>query len=578
MKSCLTLYILCASWAVSSGYGAISAGGADSTAQPFNNSTELTADDATSEVTFWKDVRPIFQKNCTICHSVKNIAKKDLGGGLALGSYDAALKQPKQPVIVAGKSADSKLYQLLMTQDEDKRMPKDGDPLPSANIELIRQWIDAGAPEGTRLEAESEEAAAPAPKRPATLARSFDVVLPLAVSLPDDVAKSLDPAPAKPGKLDLALRIGPLPPVTALAYSPDGKLLAMGSYGSVALWDLAAGRPVRVLDVPGAVHALVFSPDGSRLAATGGLPARSGTVRIFATDSWEERATIADHTDVVYDAAFSPDGTKIATASFDKTVRVWDAADGKAIETLKGHSDFVYAVAFTPDGKHLISSSKDRSIKVYSTETWQSERTLSGHSEDVLTVAVSPDSYSVVSAGKEPQLRWWIIENGQNNRTVSGHSGTVSELVFSRDGKQIVSVGSDKTVRVWNGADGSLVRSITGAAEWLYCVSLSPDGKFVAAGGWDGLVHVWETESGRALAVLVTPPAPDPARPQWLATTPEGYYAASDELAALGRWRCGGQAVGGAILAAALCQPEMITRALRGEPLEAPKFSKTADR
>jgi WD40 repeat protein len=393
----------------------------------------------------------------------------------------------------------------------------------------------------------------------------------------------LNPPPAQPGKLDLALKIGPLPPVTALEYSPDGKLLVVGSYGAIAVWDLTKAELLKSIDFAGAVHAVTFSGDGSRLAASGGLPARTGLVMILDTTNWQTLASLAEHTDVVYDSAFSIDGQTLATASLDKTAKIWDLkseisnlnsqiANPQVIQTLKGHSDFVYSVAFTHDGKRLVTSSKDRSIKIYSTETWQTERTLSGHNEEVLTIGVSADNYNVVSAGKEPQLRWWIMENGQNNRTQGGHSGTVNELVFSKDGSRIASVGQDRNVRIWDGKDGKLLRSITGASEWLYSVALSPDAKIVAAGSWDGLVRLWDTETGRPLATLIAPPSPDADKPQWIATTPEGYFIASDELASLVEWRTSGQGVSGDRLNSTLRQLESVQKALRGEAVEPVQF------
>jgi len=545
----------------------------------------------TDDITFWKHIRPIFQKNCTICHSTKNIAKKDLGGGLALSTFDATMKDPKDAVVVAGKSTESKLFQLLVTKDEDKRMPKDADPLSESDIELIRKWIDSGAKPGEQPAQATEEAATPkGPRRPTSLVRSLDVVLNSSATLTAETAKSLDPIPAQPGKLDLALKIGPLPPVTAIAYSPDGKWLVVGSYGLVAIWELSSAQVQKVIETPGAVHSVTFNPDGSRLAVAGGLPARTGEVLILDSANWQVASSLAEHSDVVYAAAFIPDGNKLATASLDKTVKVWDLkseisdpksqisnlnseiSNLKSIHTLNGHSDFVYAVAFTPDGKRLISSSKDRAIKVYNAETWESERTLSGHNEEVLTIATSLDSAAVVSAGKEPQLRWWKIEDGQVIRSVSGHSGTVNEIVFSKDGKRLASVGQDKQVRIWDASEGKLLRSITGPSEWLYSVALSPDAKFVAAGSWDGLVRVWETETGRPLATLIAPASPDPAKPQWIAVTPEGYSHLSDDLANIAEWRTSGQKIAGEILSSTLRQLEPVQKALRGETVQTPKF------
>jgi WD40 repeat protein len=528
------------------------------------------------DLTYWRDIRPILQKNCTICHSPKNVAKREIGGGLSLASFDAVLKDLEEPVVVPGNSGDSKLFQLLIEKDEEKRMPKDTDPLAGSDIELIRKWIDGGAKEGERPATTAEATGDNKPKRPVSLVRLVDVVLPTALTLPAELSKSLEPPPAEPGQLELALKIGPLPPVTALAYGPDGKWLAVGTYRSIAIWDLTNAELLRSIDVAGAVHSFALGTDASgttgRLAAAGGLPARSGEVLIFDIMSWQLVASLAEHTDVVYDVAFSPDSQKLATASLDKTVRIWAAPGWKSVHTIRGHSDFVYSVNFTPDGTRLISSSKDRSIKVYNAGSWESERTLSGHNEEVLTAAVSGDSYNVVSAGKEPQLRWWIVENGQNNRSMPGHSGSVNQIVFSRDGKRLASVGQDKQVRIWDGSDGKLLRSIAGSTEWLYAVALSPDARFVAAGSWDGVVRVWETETGRALGTLIAPPSPDVTKPQWIATTPEGFYHASHDLSELLQWRVGGRVVSSAILASTLRQAEPVRRSLRGEVVESPTF------
>jgi hypothetical protein len=331
-----------------------------------------------SDPTYWQDIRPVFQQHCTICHAQKNIEKKDVGGGLALTSFDAVTKNPKQPVVVPGKSPESKLFELLVTKDQDKRMPKDDDPLPEEQIELIRKWIDGGAKEGERPTAKTDEPAAPAaPRRPASLVRTLDVVLPSTATLPADVAKSFALAPANPGKLELAMKIGPLPPVTALAYSPDGKLLAVGSYGALAVWDLAAAELSRSLEFLGAVHCVAFSPDGSRLAAAGGLPARSGQVTIYDPATWQVVATLGEHTDVVYNVAFSPDGKTLATASFDKTAKMWNLENLKSqISDVKSQiSDLKSQIS---NLKSLISNRAKRSRATpTSSTTWPSRPTAS---------------------------------------------------------------------------------------------------------------------------------------------------------------------------------------------------------
>src|SRR6516164_2975063 len=128
---------------------------------------------------------------------------------------------------------------------------------------------------------------------------------------------------AKPGKLELALRVGPLSPITAVAFSPDGKLLATGSYRQVTVWDLALARPVKMLtNVLGTVNDLRFSPDGRLLAVAGGQPSAKGDLRLYQVADWQLVGVLSGHEDVVFSVAFHRDGKRLASASFDKTVRI----------------------------------------------------------------------------------------------------------------------------------------------------------------------------------------------------------------------------------------------------------------
>src|SRR5262249_51998248 len=132
---------------------------------------------------------------------------------------------------------------------------------------------------------------------------------------------------AKPGKLELALKLGPLAPVTALAFSPDGKRLAVGTHGLVAVWDLEKAAPVKLLtNVLGAVNDLRFNPAGTVLAVGGGQPSAKGDLRLYQTSDWKLLATLHGHDDVIFSVAFNQDGSRIATASFDHNVKIWDAA------------------------------------------------------------------------------------------------------------------------------------------------------------------------------------------------------------------------------------------------------------
>lgn len=519
---------------------------------------------AQTEPTYWRDIRPLFRKYCIVCHSAKNIKEPDVSGGLALDTYAAALKGGERVVIRPGKSDDSQLVRVLITKNVNRRMPLDAPPLAPEAITLIRRWIDTGAKEGTPTDT---------PKTPKTgtkrgPARRLLVRLPTAATPPAGVLDKGNVA-----KLELGLKIGPLAPIAAVAFSPDGRLLAAGSYGHVAVWNLTNARCVRVLtNVLGAVNDLKFSPDGKLLAVAGGQPSAKGDLRLYQTSDWKLLGVLRGHDDVAFAIAFSPDGTRLASASFDQTVRLWDVPARTALRSFKHHSDFVYAVAFSPDGTRLASASKDRTVQLIDTQTGKTIFTYSGMEQDVMAVAFHPDGNSLVSSGFETALSWWNARNGEKVRKQSGHGVAVHELAFAKDGKRLLSASADRTVRLWDGATGAPVKIIP-VGSIAYAAALSPDGKRVAAGSFDGLVRLFDGATGRPLATLATF-AGAHAQPEWLALTPEGYAASSDGLAELGGWRMAGRNVPTAPVWSALRRPEQVARALRGEPLPAPTFKK----
>lgn len=509
-------------------------------------------------------IKPLLARHCTACHNPKKLDDPDLSGGLALDSYEAVLKGSTQHrVIEPGHADKSELIKRVNESDEDRRMPLLDDPLSEAERRLLSRWVDAGAPRGEPVAA-TPTAAATASTRPTFRAiRSVDVVVPVDVKAPKGTA-GMGPG----GAMELVLKVGPLPVVSALAFRGDGSALAVGTYAQVTLWDLEDARPICVLrDLPGPVHALAFSRDGKQLAVGSGRPAESGSVRIYTVPDGTLEQDLEGHGDVVYALAFRPDGAQLASAGFDQTVRLWNLLDGKNELTFKGHSDFVYEVAYTPDGRNVLSSSKDRSVKRFDARSGKGLRTYSDHDDDVLALAMKPDGSAFVSAGNEPQLRWWTIEGEKPTRKVGGHSGPVHQIQFSGNGKRLISASGDKSVRVWDGSTGIFQRTLPGPTDWQYAAALSHDGHLAAAGGGDGFVRVWNADSGQLLATFLQPPSLSPATTDWLAIAPSGYLAASEEILALVRWRVGGSKVPPESARERFFQPERLAHALRGEPV-----------
>jgi hypothetical protein len=543
-----------------------------------------------STPTYERDIKPLLARHCTICHKASNRRLLDVSGGLALDSYDAILAgTARKKVVIPGRLSQSELARRIADPDADRRMPLNEDPLPAKQLKLISRWIAAGTPRGTAvpgsppkgnsLPLPTGKPSASARPPAAGAANPIRFVRSLEVSLPCDV--KLRPgsrdAPAG-GPLSVSLRIGPLPPVTSLAFRGDNRLLAVGTYGQVVIWDLHDGRPAgSLVEIPGPVHALAFSRDGRRLAVGGGLPARSGIVRIYSVPDGTQIHDFPGHDDVVFGLALRPDGAQLATASFDQTVRLWDLAGNRPAGVFRGHSDFVYCVAYTADGLAVLTGSKDRTIKRISIRTLNEERTYSGHNEDVLAVAVHPDGKRFVSAGNEPEIRWWSLSGDKPLARRGGHSGPVHQLAYSGDGQRLISASGDRTVRLWNGKTGEPIRQLPAAGDWMYAVAISQDGALAAAGGWDGLVRLWDATSGRLRATLAQPPGScttgDPScQADWFAMTPGGHVAGSPELLKIAQWRAGGVNLPSDTSRALCHHPEMVTQALRGQPARPVSF------
>ncbi len=530
--------------------------------------------------TYEREIKPILVRRCTICHSVKHREDPDLSGGLVLDTFDAILAGTKRhKVVVPGRSAESELVRRLADADEDRRMPLQEDPLPRSQRELIGRWIDAGAPRGIRSakKASVPEVTAGIPTRSPRGGPALDVVIPTDVKVPPKTLNT-----TRGGPMAIVVSAGPLPAVRSLAFRGDNRLLAVGTYGQVVLWDLVDGQPAGViLGIPGPVHALAFSRDGRRLAVGAGLPARSGVARIYSVPDAKQIHDFSGHNDVVFALALRPDGAELATASFDQTVRFWDLGQGRSTGTFQGHSDFVYAVAYTPDGRHVLTAGKDRTIKRIDVRSLREEHTYSGHSQDVMALAAHPDGTRFVTAGEEPQIRWWTLDGDKPVSRRGGHGGPVHQLAFSGDGRRLISAGGDRSVRLWDGTTGASLRQLAGPTEWQYSVAITDDARVAAAGGWDGLVRLWDTGSGRLIALLVQPPSlvssasPETAAPQteWLIASPEGYIAGSPRLIDTVKWRAGHDSLPVEPARTASVRQDAIVRVLRGERVKPVSFS-----
>lgn len=205
--------------------------------------------------------------------------------------------------------------------------------------------------------------------------------------------------------------------------------------------------------------------------------------------------------DTISAIAFSPDGKTLVSASWDRTVRLWDVATGKEMRAFIGHQAQVECVAFSPDGKQIASAGWDRTLRLWDVATGKEIRQIGEHPDGILAIAFSPDGQTLASGNQDQKnqsgtLHLWDVATGHRVHRLLGHLGPVSAIAFAPDGKTLVSGGIDQTLRFWDVASGKEQRRIErlgGQQNWVFSLAFSPDGRLLAAGSADKLVRLWET-------------------------------------------------------------------------------------
>lgn len=235
-----------------------------------------------------------------------------------------------------------------------------------------------------------------------------------------------------------------------------------------------------------------FSPDGKIIASA----SDDKTIKLW-TQNGRLIRTITGHTGGVLSVSFSPDGEIIASTSVDNTTKLW-RRDGTLITTLEGHTNDVTCLAWSPDGQTIVTGSADNTVKL-----WQRNgtliRTLSGHIDWVLGVNFSPSGDIFASVSADKTIKLWQSD-GKLINTLTGHKDAIQNVAFSPDGKIMATASEDKTVKLWR-RDGTLINTLFGHTNLVLDVNFSPDGQIVASGSADKTIKLWN-QNGVLLKTL----------------------------------------------------------------------------
>ncbi|WP_254565863.1 AAA family ATPase [Oscillatoria sp. HE19RPO] len=233
------------------------------------------------------------------------------------------------------------------------------------------------------------------------------------------------------------------------------------------------------------VVSVTFSDDGELIATA----STDKTAKLFTPDG-RLVVSLNGHDKPVTRVAFSPDEQTIATTSTDGTIKLWQR-DGTLIRTLTGHSLGVTSASFSPDGQILASSSQDRTIKLWNLQG-QLLRTINAENAPILLVRFSPDGQTIAAASLDNTVKLWNI-NGNAIATLTGHEQGVTSVSFSPDGQTLASGSIDKTVKLWR-LNGTEIATLRGHTEGVFGVNFSPDGTTLASASLDRTAKLWRQD------------------------------------------------------------------------------------
>ncbi|KAJ5979902.1 hypothetical protein N7481_007200 [Penicillium waksmanii] len=248
----------------------------------------------------------------------------------------------------------------------------------------------------------------------------------------------------------------------------------------------------------GPVLLISWSHDGSRLASA----SQDKTVKIWDPATGQCTSVFEGHSGSILSISWSHDGSRIASASQDKTVRIWDPATGQCTSVFEGHSGSIPSISWSKDGSRLASASFDQTVRIWDRVTCKCILVLEGHKGGVWSVAWSHDGSRLISASQDKTIRIWATTSNQCLSILKGHSLSVSSIAWSQDGSLIASASQDKTVRIWDPATGQCLSTFAGHCDSINWIAWSPDRRRLASASVDKTVRIWDTVTSQCALIL----------------------------------------------------------------------------
>ncbi|MEL7496627.1 MAG: c-type cytochrome domain-containing protein [Planctomycetota bacterium] len=365
---------------------------------------------AVAQESDYRSAQEVLIKYCAGCHNADEI-----NGEFRADQFQHLMTGGERGKVITPGSAESSRLIGLMKGTIEPKMPPDDEPAPSADeIQVIAEWINAGAvgPNG----------------------------------------KMVDVAPTFP-KLESKFEMRP---ITAIAVSTDGQFQASGQFQRVTITQTSSGETLQINDLPGKVGALSFSKDANQLLIGTGIDGVIGEAILYSLVEQKIKQRFQGPRDSLFSVTFSADENQIAAASYDKMAYIWDIDDADPVLSLKGHNDAVFEVAYAPRGDYVFTASADGTVKIWDAKSGQRIDTRGEPLKAQTTVVVDADGSFLYAAGDDNRIRKWNLETLGDQSVAQlvvarfAHEHPIVRIRLHPDGRQLISLDASGVVKFWD--------------------------------------------------------------------------------------------------------------------------------